>query len=300
MHYKAFNVTDAYQSAINPVSDFVKFDPVTNTLSVWTKDTKIAGTYYLMFDAFLKNYETDPKYPHRKEYMKLILVNPVPLATPLPANVTANVTDPAPPTPATNITTTPTVPGPTGPPKTNITIPMPPVEEPPKAEPTPAETAAALVKNATAEVVKEFTAVLEALGEGSAALAKNLPPLTLVKEEGTRLQLRYSKVRDIEISRDGLVTITPDEPCTMPEGGITPSMLNVMFIKHSDEDVSMTWEVQSFSPNEIKIQLTFNEPLLVSSDDIMDQVEIKVSSNLFLPAENPYEYVPESAPKQVI
>lgn len=73
VHYKAFNVTDAYQSAINPVSDFVKFDPVTNTLSVWTKDTKIAGTYYLMFDAFLKNYETDPKYPHRKEYMKLIL-----------------------------------------------------------------------------------------------------------------------------------------------------------------------------------------------------------------------------------
>lgn len=52
------------------------------------------------------------------------------------------------------------------------------------------------------------------------------------------------------------------------------------------------WEVKTYTETKIELQLTFDEPLLVSQGNELDFASITLSRLLFIPVKNPYIFEP--------
>lgn len=71
------------------------------------------------------------------------------------------------------------------------------------------------------------------------------------------------------ISAFGRFNITINEPVltTLVPENITSEFLSVKFLQHSYETpIKMSYNVTNFTQTRIEIQLTFDQPLLVSAD----------------------------------
>jgi hypothetical protein len=89
-----------------------------------------------------------------------------------------------------------------------------------------------------------------------------------------------------DITRGGLVTLTTDEPVALLNEGksIDPELLSLTYIKQSNENVTLeSWRLISYTQDYIQIQLSFDEPLLVSAGEIPDQIKISLSRALLIP-----------------
>lgn len=121
----------------------------------------------------------------------------------------------------------------------------------------------------------------------------------LKREEGKRLEMRYTKVKIADISRSGLVTLRTNEPVNLINDIIDADLLEVNYLKSSEEMVELVdWVVLNQTDTEIKLQLNFTEPLLVSTGDEKDMIEVVLSRALLIPQNNPFSFVPMSQSPQ--
>jgi hypothetical protein len=60
------NQTDEISSQAKPLPSFIKFNPLTMSLSVETTDASNSGTYFLLYDYFLSLFSSDMAMKHTK------------------------------------------------------------------------------------------------------------------------------------------------------------------------------------------------------------------------------------------